>query len=468
MTEQSPGGWCTNWSAFNVESIWQMVEGEGADDSWEQVHRWADIESVVNGHSAWLAAFQAEVERVWPSSGAASAAFGTQINVLKANMEQTVIAAGRTKHALDSILNNLNETKAKIAEVRGDYAEASDDLVIRQIDGAEDELNDKARRIMADSENVVRQHTVSIVAPPEFLDPGIRTPKKDDGPEGPKGAGGASGAGSVGALIPPVPHNPPAPIAGVDPMMPDGKDWLSPVVGGSPSDSPGGTGPALSGAITSPAIDPARTTVNPTVAPGAPATGSSHPAGMLPGLSGPGIGGGAGVIGGPPRGGTTPFALTPTAGRPVNGVIGGAGGSFGGRGTGVGASGGGAGIGSVGRGAGASGAGRDAGAGSRTSGLPNNGVIGGAPAGTRPAAGRGPSGISGATGSSPSARPTSLGQAAGLHPASGRRRESGPEQDSLHWDPDNPWEVAEGGPAVIEPDLRDHRHDAGPGVIGAS
>jgi hypothetical protein len=56
---------------------------------------------------------------------------------------------------------------------------------------------------------------------------------------------------------------------------------------------------------------------------------------------------------------------------------------------------------------------------------------------------------------------------AGLTGAAGRgnRRARG-EDDQAGFDPDNPWEVAEGVDPVITPGRDDPRHDPGPNVIG--
>jgi hypothetical protein len=54
-------------------------------------------------------------------------------------------------------------------------------------------------------------------------------------------------------------------------------------------------------------------------------------------------------------------------------------------------------------------------------------------------------------------------------PPTGGRAHRPEEGDDGTWvggDPDNPWEVAEGVPPVIEPGHGEERHDPGPGVIG--
>jgi hypothetical protein len=50
-------------------------------------------------------------------------------------------------------------------------------------------------------------------------------------------------------------------------------------------------------------------------------------------------------------------------------------------------------------------------------------------------------------------------------PGRSGRRERG-EDDQMAFDPDNPWEVAEGVDPVIAPSQDNPRHDPGPNVIG--
>jgi hypothetical protein len=47
-----------------------------------------------------------------------------------------------------------------------------------------------------------------------------------------------------------------------------------------------------------------------------------------------------------------------------------------------------------------------------------------------------------------------------------RGRQTGDEQDTRHWDPDNPWAVEEGVAPEIEPNRTVGRHEPGTGVIG--
>jgi hypothetical protein len=337
---KNPNGWCTNWGAYNVDGIWEMVAPETRDKAeWNQVGTWARIESMTHDHGNWLRAFQIEVERIWPSAQSpASAAFNRQIAMLVASMTETCTAAGRTKHALNDIMANLTETRAKIEDIRNRYTEAEGDLVIRQIDGAEDDLNDEARRIMVESEQAIAQRTPSIVAPPKFAAGEVRDDAQQrGGDDGSRGAGGAGGigAGGHGAGSAPVRHDPPQPKAGFDPIMPDGKDWMPGYTGvddstSKPSDAPTLSRMAPPGANELPAANP---NLNPGFGPQGGSSGlpSSIAGGVLGGGLAPMIGGGR-PVGAAPSGPLSPFAGGTRTGGIPNGVIGGATAGGGGRG----------------------------------------------------------------------------------------------------------------------------------------
>jgi hypothetical protein len=55
---------------------------------------------------------------------------------------------------------------------------------------------------------------------------------------------------------------------------------------------------------------------------------------------------------------------------------------------------------------------------------------------------------------------------AGMTGMPGRGGRRGQSEDELDFDPDNPWEVAEGVEPVIAPSTDNPRHDPGPNVIG--
>ena len=393
-----PARQCTAWGNYSTESLWKMVEGEDDADGWRQVAAWGRMEQAVGAQRRRLVACrQALVEKWPPQTSEASRVFVAHLDGLIASMDQTLKAASSTSAALAGIMQALATAKREMDPLRQEYAEKSNDLVLRSWDGAEDEINDRARAVMAKAERAVMQYTAAIVAPPQYQFGAGYDGGTPFGPPGSPGSpGGLSGrppGAGADAIIPPVPHHPPSPSSG-DPPGSSGP------TAGLP------TGPILGG-VTPPGV-------------GGPGV-SELPGGTAGGPSGPG-GTGAPGAGGPGPGGPGGFGAGAV---PTGGMIG-AGGPGRGGGTGRGGRGAAASMGAPGaQPRSGSGGGRSAG------GMPPGGVIGGAPL----------------TG----------------HAGHGGGRRSG---DARHGDPDNPWEVAEGVPPIIEAPSEPRRPDPGPGVIG--
>ncbi|MGW0432350.1 hypothetical protein ACWDV4_07365 [Micromonospora sp. NPDC003197] len=281
-TEQPAGGpvappWCTNWDAYDVHALWQMVEGDNIETGRRQVSTWAAVESALADQIARLRRYRQTSEVAWPAtSSIAARTFLGELDQLITSMVQSETASGRNKHALNGIMDVLESAKKRLEPLRRQYQEKADDLLLRQLDGAEDDINRKARQIMSETENVVAQHAESITLPARY-ESDLREPKLPPVP------GGKSGSGGGGSHVPPVPHNPPASLPGINPVLPDGQQWTP---GGS---TPGGSGPILGGV----------------------GGGTTTPAPPATGLPGTGIGVGSGTGGLVAGGGLGGNALPP-------------------------------------------------------------------------------------------------------------------------------------------------------------
>ncbi|HYN96162.1 MAG TPA: hypothetical protein VES42_20140, partial [Pilimelia sp.] len=449
-------GWCTNWSAYDVQALWKMVEPDNVCEGWNHVLAWQRVADAVNTQIGVLVDKQRQLAQLWPAdANTAATAFMGRLDTLIATMRRTAAAAAATKTAMERINEELSSAQMDLRGYHEKYRSKSTDLIPSALDGAEDEVTKEARARSAKLEQAIDAGASTMVPVPVF----ISSPAGNIEPPGPREPGGSGGAGGGGvpasAVVPPIVHTPPSPLAGVDPVLPEGTQW-----------TPGGIGPQ------SGADGPQLSGVN-NLPPGAPGGG------LTPGLGGPGLPPG-GIPVGTPGGGLTP---TPIMGMPTGGGTRGP--------TGVPGSGllpGGP-IGqpqSVSARPGAS------------TGRPIQGVIGAAPAPGRPGGGIPPGGVIGGgapgtgligaqpagqggasrAGTSRPAGTVSHGGMAGPTvgtpgsampmgaPGSGgrgRQQENNAQRDG---DPDNPWAVREGGVPVIEPDIRPHRHDPGPGVIG--
>ncbi|GID99375.1 hypothetical protein Adu01nite_07260 [Paractinoplanes durhamensis] len=481
--------WCTNWGAFNTPRLWSMVAGEDDGPGRAQVSAWRTLAGSVRSQRAALLTARADLVAAWPpEENESAAAFVTELDDLIKRLDTASIDADTTASGLDNILNALQTAKTSIEPLWEQYRDKSDDLTPRWWDGAEDEIDEKARAAMITAERAVEDAVTQLKVPEkyELTIEGERKAIVDQGE--------SRGRGSVG-ITASVPHDPVPPLPGQDATVPeDASGGDNPAVGdgsGSGVGDRSGSG-GTRGSATAGAGGPDLAGV---IAPGQPPVGpglGGEPIG-LPSGGGGGGGGGNPLVpgllptttsgGGPigrsggrsPRGSARASIATtgePTAGRGTStgrGAPGGAGG-----GAGLGGARGGAGVGGARGGGGTGGraagrtAGRGSGRGAGRAGVPGVEAesVGGARGGSRsggvprpkwlPDDEAGPNRRAG-VGTSPAGMPGAAGRA--------NRRARG-DDNTTGFDPDNPWQVAEGVDPVIAPSTDEPRHDPGPNVIG--
>ena len=228
-------GWCTNWDAYDLPRLWQMVSGEDDDQGWAQVQAWFRLRSAVNACRERLQACRQALQDQWPpDKSPASAAFIAYIDQLTISMAQTAASAERTAHGLAGIMSALATAKAEMEPLYENWREVSNDLTPRWWDGAEDELNAKARAIMRTAEMAVADYTPMIEIPPKY-DLGLRKePVVRVGPDTSNGEDRSPGpvmSSTVARAVPPVPHDPPPPLPRFDPALPGS----GPVLSGAPA-----------------------------------------------------------------------------------------------------------------------------------------------------------------------------------------------------------------------------------------
>jgi hypothetical protein len=397
----------TAWSAYNTPRIWAMVEKEDDPESWRQVAALGSMAGLLKDQRSRLEAAKQKLIEAWPpGENKAAAAFVSLIDDLLFNMAENKKIADSNADALAQVLEALRQAKAKVEPLYRTYLEKNDDWVPAWWDGAEDELDEKAREQMRVAERIVARPENAIVAP-DVYEFRPRT-LVDDPISGSSGAGSgpritpfaAGGTGGGGAELA-VPHNPPPPLPDPGSSGPDSP----PLQAAGPSDS---AGPSLAGVITPAPTAP--TTALPPLAPPPVAATSFVPS--APGLviGGPGGGFGRSAVGGgqrsipgsgfggiaPGRGGAPavkpvpPSWLPPTSGQP----------------------------------------------------------------GARSSRGQSGRGVSAQNAMMPGPQ------------AAGSRRGDGDHSEGVGFDPDNPWATEEGVAPVIEPCRVNYQHDPGPGVIG--
>jgi hypothetical protein len=397
----------TDWSRYNLDQIWHMVNTEDGRVTYTQIDAWRRMTKLCQEQADQLERAIIQLLQRWPAQpGSASEAFSDLVTALIASMREAAEAAARNPEPLANITNILTGARVEIRALLEAWRQYS--LTEQQLtpqptpspgqipvpaapgglqpppENWRSQLEQQARAIMAHTDTNVGAEATRIQAPPPYA---FRPIIDTDGPS--PGVKSDSG-GSVGA-------------GGVAVPVFDLADRMAPVNVAVPSYT-GGTinngdsDPILSGSAFS----------------GTPATG---------------VFGDTGGIGGVASGGSTSGSFVTT---PYGDVLA-PGGTIGAR---------------------ASTPATQATSRTPTGAGATNGVAGRAGAqGAMPMAPMVPP-----TGSRPRVGTSGL-SAAGRLGRGGRRNRS-------HADPNDPWAVAEGGPTVLEPVPEPTEHDPGPGVIG--
>lgn len=296
--------WCTNWAAYDVPRLWEMVAGEGSRTAWQQVSVWWRLSQALHAQCERLAAVRDAVVRAWPPERSEAARRYIEVlDGLVASLRQAGYAAGSTSLGLAGIVGVLAEAKAQIEPLYERWQVVSRDLVPGWWDGAEEELNEQARDVMARAEAEVAeyaelikpfpQYDVRSGAPPSEI---INSDRMDTT------RASAVVPGSDRLPLSPVPHDPPEPLPGIDPHFPGG-----PVLAGTPA-TPASPGLVDSGQVGVP------------LAPAGAGGGSSW---LVTTLRGPVLVPG-GVIGPPAAVSTRASGATsppPIAGAPARGAV---------------------------------------------------------------------------------------------------------------------------------------------------
>jgi hypothetical protein len=471
----------TDWTARNVQMMWEMLAPVQPDVHWQQVDGWKKIYELAEYHMANLKQYRDRLVEVWPpEKSAAAKEYVSRLDFLIQNVQGTYDTAVANHTLLSSVTLALSSARADLEKLNQEYTtkltkkqqwdKSTAELAEAGFTGAAndkppvtdaelEQLNQRARTLMFSLSGELAQAQVQLQKPPVYKQPYSR--EKNPSSEG-------ENAGPP--MIPPVTalpdpavnassvrgHASTSPTAQIS--APTGPS-LGPILGSAGTLAP--TAPIQAGTIIPPA---GPTATGGGLAPAIPPSGILPPAAGKLGLPG----GGFSTI--PPSGakGLTGEVIKPggptSLQRPMppGGMIGGPQGNTlgqpGYRSNGarrvnpVG--------GMIGEGAGTS-------------------SIGGA--GQRPSSGRIASGSSGFATGQPadalrgdSARRntprvnTGAPSAADGHPlgTGSRSRSMNSERDEhgRSWDPDNPWEVDEGVMPVVLPPANNGYGDPGPAI----
>ena len=144
------GSWCTNWDAYNAPALWEMVAADNACVGAEQTLAWRRVADALDDQVGVLSRYRDECAQAW--SGEAGRRFLERFDDLIDVLRQTADAAAATCVAIDRINSAVASAQRDLQQIAQEYEKKSNDWVLRAWDGAEDELNERARRRMAAAE----------------------------------------------------------------------------------------------------------------------------------------------------------------------------------------------------------------------------------------------------------------------------------------------------------------------------
>jgi hypothetical protein len=431
----------TDWMAMDVIHMWQAIQNQDTTAHYQLLAGWRKSYELTLEHLSHVQSYRQNLAEAWPpEKSPASAAYLQRLDDLIANLQSTYDAAVANHDAfanatlaislsrtdVEKIYNEYTSNQAKLEEFKNrPYVAAGKSAVPPQKppvpDGRQEQLNNQARSIMYGLSSEIIQAKTQITKPPVY-DPSLKREGND------RDNGDATYTAPV---IPPVtpfdPGNGSSQATSSTTQHSAATHSTNP--GTNPSTQPSTARPpglVLGGIQPLPTVPPPTTGVlpQPPIG-GGPLPPVITPTPILPlnpvGLGSPGL---------PPGSGMTKFFTGEGPGRPgIGGMRAMPPGGVIGKAPGVG-------LGQPGVG------GRAA---SRVN--PVGGVI-------HPGNSEGRPGSAGR--SSTSGQPTrSL-----FGRSEGRSDES---EDTLHWDPDNPWETAEGVSPVVLP-AAEQRVDPGPAI----
>jgi len=444
MLSPDGGGGGTDWSSMDVPAMWALVANQDTTAHYEMLTGWQKSYELIIEHMTQVQNYRENLVAAWPpAKSPASAAYVAQLDNLLTNLQKTYDAAIANHTAFAGATLSLSLSRNDLKKIYDQYTSNQTKLDAFNAKpkpvqyprvpvippkppvaaGQQEALNNQARVLMSKLSTDLVQAQTSLTTPPEFIPPFFRDEKKEISPQTftapvippvvPTDSELHSGSSSqeksthspVGSLHP---ASPPAssPTSGVrQPGLVLGGAANLPVAAPPPSTLPGAPLPAGGGPL------PNVTSQTPTLPPTA-VLPISRQLGPTPGA----------VRGFPSEGLGSPTAGGPRAGMramPPGGVIGGT--------PGVGVS-----PPAVGRG-------------SAQRVNPVGGVI-------RNSGAESGSGVRGSS--------TQEQAMANMGGRSGRRAKS---DESIAWDPDNPWETAEGVAPVVLPQA-EQRVDPGPAI----
>jgi hypothetical protein len=275
-------GWCVDWTAYDLDAIWEMVAGEGDQTTERQIHAWRRMADLCNHHADRITHAAEVLAHRWPPERSAAAeVFRDYANGLVASMREAAVAAKANAAELDRFgehlaatrdrVRALKEQQSALARTEVDRAEYLRKLPPRAViapsalagapqvpAGWRDTLNAEAQQLMRAADPVIAETNARLSAP-LYFDPTIYVDQAEVF-NLPDTSGTGSAPTTQGRGVPAPTFQPPPAIPGATPLLPPAANTgIAPVLDGHTALGQSNAVPSTSAVAGSPASPPTDT-----------------------------------------------------------------------------------------------------------------------------------------------------------------------------------------------------------------
>jgi len=208
--------WCSQWNAFDVPRLWDMLEPEGNEAVREQVRGFVRLSDALEEFYRLLRTRRDQITAAWCAPSATE--FLRRLDEFGVDLLSNAACARQTAHALDSTATALATAKDQVRQLKTQWDDVTTDWVPEWWDNEAADLNQRARQIMTEADKAVAAARPGITSPDLIRSISDLEPIKviDAKPET-VGADGtmpvsSGSSGWPGTRVPPVP--------GYEPVVP--------------------------------------------------------------------------------------------------------------------------------------------------------------------------------------------------------------------------------------------------------
>jgi hypothetical protein len=177
------GGWCTNWAAYDVPTLWTMLQNEDPLKTSQHASAWRMTYELLSTHMAELQRCRDDLAAKWSAaSSPAAAAFLNYVDNMLASMKATGDAAVATYDGLSGINGALITAKAEIGKLHEQWQknQHEEDSSLNVFgwhpfadtpDNWKEQLKAEAAKQMYKADTTVFQSSAKLTPPPEYQPP---------------------------------------------------------------------------------------------------------------------------------------------------------------------------------------------------------------------------------------------------------------------------------------------------------